>query len=194
MDDFTDGVWATTVINSNSPRMLDIPMAQGLIDFAAAGQMSIITPFCLAGAMAPIKVAGALTLQHAEALTGITLAQLTRAGAPISYGGFSSNVAWSPGTSRLWLRMTAWLHGGIGSSPVTQSGEVATLRPEAGVSALLARLHVHAADYPLDALAPALRATRLGALMLLQRFYDDELVLTVRAAIVVDWHDAPLPT
>ncbi|PVH28842.1 trimethylamine methyltransferase family protein [Pararhodobacter oceanensis] len=90
--DFTDGVWATTVINSNSPRMLDIPMAQGLIDFARAGQMSIITPFCLAGAMAPITVAGALTLQHAEALTGIALAQLSRSGAPISYGGFSSNV------------------------------------------------------------------------------------------------------
>lgn len=98
MDDFTDGVWATTVINSNSPRMLDVPMAQGLIDFARAGQMTIITPFCLAGAMAPITVAGALTLQHAEALTGITLAQLTHAGAPISYGGFSSNVDMKSGS------------------------------------------------------------------------------------------------
>ena len=51
-------------------------MAQGIIDFARAGQVSIITPFCLAGAMAPITVAGALTLQHAEALAGITLAQI----------------------------------------------------------------------------------------------------------------------
>lgn len=88
-EDFTDGVWATTVINSNSPRMLDNPMAQGLIDFARAGQMTVITPFCLAGAMAPVTVAGALTLQHAEALAGITLSQLASAGAPISYGGFS---------------------------------------------------------------------------------------------------------
>lgn len=97
-DDFTDGVWASTVINSNSPRMLDNPMAQGLIDFARAGQMSIITPFCLAGAMAPITVAGALTLQHAEALAGITLSQLAKAGAPISYGGFSSNVDMKSGS------------------------------------------------------------------------------------------------
>jgi trimethylamine--corrinoid protein Co-methyltransferase len=67
-------------------------MAQGIIDFARAGQASIITPFCLAGAMAPVTVAGALILQHAEALAGITLAQLARAGAPVSYGGFSSNV------------------------------------------------------------------------------------------------------
>lgn len=96
--EFTQGVWAYTVINSNSPRMLDKPMAQGLIDFARAGQLSIITPFCLAGAMAPVTVAGALTLQHAEALFAITLAQLTKAGAPISYGGFSSNVDMKSGS------------------------------------------------------------------------------------------------
>ena len=90
--DWGSGVWAYTVINTNSPRQLDRPMAQGIIDFARAGQVSIITPFCLAGAMAPVTVAGALVLQHAEALAGITLAQLARPGAPVSYGGFSSNV------------------------------------------------------------------------------------------------------
>ena len=72
--------------------MLDIPMAQGIIDFAKAGQMTVITPFCLAGAMAPITVSGALVLQHAEALAGIVLSQLSKSGAPVSYGGFSSNV------------------------------------------------------------------------------------------------------
>jgi len=30
-------------------------MAQGLIDFARAGQVSIVTPFTLMGAMAPIN-------------------------------------------------------------------------------------------------------------------------------------------
>jgi trimethylamine--corrinoid protein Co-methyltransferase len=90
--DWASGVWAYTVINSNSPRQLDLPMAQGIIDFARAGQMSVITPFCLAGAMAPVTIAGALVLQHAEALAGITLAQMTRPGAPVSYGGFASNV------------------------------------------------------------------------------------------------------
>ena len=89
---FRDGVHCYTVINTNSPRQLDMPMAQGIIDFARAGQLSIITPFCLAGAMAPVTVAGALTLQHAEALAGIALAQVARAGAPVLYGSFSSNV------------------------------------------------------------------------------------------------------
>jgi len=81
-----------TVINSNSPRQLDIPMCMGLIDFARAGQVSIVTPFTLAGAMAPVTLAGALALQHAEALAGITLTQAVRPGAPVVYGAFTSNV------------------------------------------------------------------------------------------------------
>lgn len=81
-----------TIINTNSPRTLDIPMAQGLMDFARAGQVSIVTPFTLMGAMAPITVAGAMTLSHAEALAAITLTQLVRPGAPVCYGTFTSNV------------------------------------------------------------------------------------------------------
>ncbi|WP_435257518.1 trimethylamine methyltransferase family protein [Thioclava sp. FR2] len=91
-EDWAEGSWCYTVINTNSPRQLDLPMAQGIIDFARHGQMAIITPFCLAGAMAPVTVQGALVLQHAEALAGITLAQMTKPGAPVSYGGFASNV------------------------------------------------------------------------------------------------------
>lgn len=91
-DRFQADPWCSTVINTNSPRLIDAPMAQGLIDFARAGQLSIVTPFCLAGAMAPITVAGALVLQHAEALAGITLSQIARPGAPVLYGGFGSNV------------------------------------------------------------------------------------------------------
>jgi len=67
-------------------------MAQGIIDFALARQLLIITPFCLLGAMAPVSIAGALSLQHAESLAGITLAQITRPGAPVLYGNFASNV------------------------------------------------------------------------------------------------------
>ncbi|MEO0546862.1 MAG: trimethylamine methyltransferase family protein [Pseudomonadota bacterium] len=89
---FHEAAHCFTVINTNSPRQLDIPMSQGIIDFARWGQPSVITPFCLAGAMAPITVAGALALSHAEAMAGIALAQLVRPGAPVIYGAFSSNV------------------------------------------------------------------------------------------------------
>ena len=80
------------VINTNSPRQLDATMCQGLIDFAKAGQMTVVTPFTLAGAMAPVNIAAALTLQHAEAMAGIVLTQLVRPGAPVIYGSFTSNV------------------------------------------------------------------------------------------------------
>ena len=90
--EFSAQPWTKTVINTNSPRLIDRPMGQGILDYARAGQLLVITPFCLAGAMAPVTVEGALVLQHAEALAGITLAQLARPGAPVMYGAFGSNV------------------------------------------------------------------------------------------------------
>jgi len=97
-EEFEAKPWCYTVINTNSPRQLDVPMCQGIIDFARAGQASVITPFTLAGAMAPVTMPGALVLQHAEALTGITLAQSVRAGAPVVYGSFTSNVDMKSGS------------------------------------------------------------------------------------------------
>ncbi len=90
--EFSEQPYTYTVVNTNSPRQLDIPMAQAIVDFAKAGQIVMVTPFTLSGAMAPISLAGALTQQHAEALFGITLSQLVRPGAPVVYGGFTSNV------------------------------------------------------------------------------------------------------
>src|ERR1051325_7081587 len=87
-----------TIINTNSPRVLDTPMADGIMDFALAGQVQMITPFTLAGAMAPITIAGALTLAHAEMLGGLVLAQITRPGAPVVYGSFTSNVDMKSGS------------------------------------------------------------------------------------------------
>ena len=80
------------VINTNSPLQLDIPMAEGLIALARHGQVNVITPFTLAGAMAPVSIAGALVLQHAEAMAGICLTQIVKRGVPVMYGGFTSNV------------------------------------------------------------------------------------------------------
>ena len=79
-------------INTNSPRLLDGPMAQGLLTFARARQPVVVTPFTLSGAMAPATVAGALVEQNAEALAGIALAQVASPGCPVVYGGFTSNV------------------------------------------------------------------------------------------------------
>lgn len=81
-----------TIINSNSPLRLDIPMGEGLVAMARAGQPIALTPFTLSGAMSPVTIAGALTQQNAEALALIALAQIVSPGAPVLYGGFTSNV------------------------------------------------------------------------------------------------------
>jgi trimethylamine--corrinoid protein Co-methyltransferase len=81
-----------TVVNSSSPLRLDAPMLQGIMEFARRGQVVCITPFTLAGAMAPVTLAGALSEQNAEALAGMVLTQVVRPGSPVIYGGFTSNV------------------------------------------------------------------------------------------------------
>jgi trimethylamine--corrinoid protein Co-methyltransferase len=86
------------IINTNTPLQLDIPMAEGLITLAQHGQAAAVTPFTLSGAMAPVTLAGALALQHAEAMAGIALTQIVRPGAPVLYGGFTSNVDMKTGS------------------------------------------------------------------------------------------------
>jgi trimethylamine--corrinoid protein Co-methyltransferase len=81
-----------TSFNTNSPRRVDEELLDGLMCFAEYGQVNMITPFTLAGAMAPITVAGALVEQTAEALGVIAFTQMVKAGAPIMFGGFTSNV------------------------------------------------------------------------------------------------------
>jgi trimethylamine--corrinoid protein Co-methyltransferase len=81
-----------TIINTSSPLRIDAPMLRGCIEMARRNQIVCITPFTLAGAMAPVTVAGALVEQNAEALAGIAFCQAVRPGAPTIYGGFTSNV------------------------------------------------------------------------------------------------------
>jgi trimethylamine--corrinoid protein Co-methyltransferase len=81
-----------TIINSSSPLRLDTPMLEGIIEMARHNQVVVLTPFTLAGAMAPVTIAGALVQQNAEALAGLVLAQIVRPGSPFVYGGFTSNV------------------------------------------------------------------------------------------------------
>ncbi len=81
-----------SVINTSSPLRLDEPMCTGIIEYARRNQALVITPFTLAGAMAPVTIAGAVVQQNAEALAGICLSQVVRRGSPVMYGGFTSNV------------------------------------------------------------------------------------------------------
>lgn len=90
-----------TIINTNSPLQLDIPMMQGIYDMASHGQPVVVTPFTLSGAMAPVTIAGAVTLQNAEGLAALAYSQMVREGAPAVYGAFTSNVDMQSGAPAL---------------------------------------------------------------------------------------------
>ena len=81
-----------TNINSTSPLKHDVPMLDGALRCVRRNQGLIVTPFTLAGAMAPVTMAGAVAQSVAEALCAIALAQWVRPGAPCAIGTFTSNV------------------------------------------------------------------------------------------------------
>ncbi|MEM7197145.1 MAG: trimethylamine methyltransferase family protein [Pseudomonadota bacterium] len=92
IEEFDDKPRLMSVINTNSPLRLDKPMMQGIIEMSRRNQVVVVTPFTLSGAMAPVTLVGALAQQNAEALAAIAFSQMVRPGAPVIYGGFTSNV------------------------------------------------------------------------------------------------------
>ena len=77
-------------INSLSPLQYSSEMAGAIIEYAKNGQANMLGGMVMAGATGPVQLPGTLVLQNAEFLSGVVLAQLTRAGAPCVYGGTST--------------------------------------------------------------------------------------------------------
>ncbi len=83
--------------NANSPLVWDSVMLGAARAYAEANQAVLVTPFILAGAMAPVTVAGAATQTLAEAMAGMAFVQLVRPGAPVIFGSFASSVSMQSG-------------------------------------------------------------------------------------------------
>ena len=81
-----------TNINSTSPLKHDHPMIDGCLRLIRKGQAVVVTPFTLAGAMAPVTMAGAVAQSIAEALCAIALFQYVAPGCACVIGTFTSNV------------------------------------------------------------------------------------------------------
>ncbi|MDQ2092844.1 trimethylamine methyltransferase family protein [Rhodobacteraceae bacterium 10Alg 79] len=82
----------TSLININSPLTFDDVMMGAMEVYAENMQASIISPFIVGGAMAPVSVAGTLTQVLAEVLAGVAYSQLVRPGAPVIFGAFVSSI------------------------------------------------------------------------------------------------------
>ncbi|PIE12232.1 MAG: trimethylamine methyltransferase [Rhodobacterales bacterium] len=87
----------TSLININSPMTFDDVMMGAMEVFAENNQASIVSPFIVGGAMAPVSVAGTLTQVLAEVMAGISYNQLIRPGAPVIMGTFVSSIDMNSG-------------------------------------------------------------------------------------------------
>ena len=125
-----------TNINSTSPLKHDWPMIDGCLRLARRGQAIFVTPFTLAGAMAPVTMAGAVTQSIAEALCAIALFQYVRPGIPCVMGTFTSNVDMKTGAPAFgtaeYMRATQ-MTGQMGrfyNLPIRSSGVCAANVPD----------------------------------------------------------------
>jgi trimethylamine--corrinoid protein Co-methyltransferase len=86
-----------SLINANSPLVWDATMLGAARAYAEANQATLLTPFILAGAMAPVTAAGVCAQTLAEALGGMAFVQLVRPGAPVVLGSFASSMSMQSG-------------------------------------------------------------------------------------------------
>lgn len=86
-----------SLINCNSPMVLDGTMLGALKVYARANQASIVSPFIVGGAMSPVTVAGTLTQVLCEATSAIAFTQLCRPGSPVIFGTFATAISMQSG-------------------------------------------------------------------------------------------------
>jgi trimethylamine--corrinoid protein Co-methyltransferase len=104
----------TSLININSPLTFDSTMMGALEVFASNNQASIISPFIVGGAMAPVTVAGTLTQVLAEVLAGVAYSQLVCAGAPVIFGAFVTSIDMNSGAPTFGTPEAAHITYGAG--------------------------------------------------------------------------------
>ncbi|MGO4917772.1 trimethylamine methyltransferase family protein [Pseudogemmobacter sp. W21_MBD1_M6] len=109
-----DNTVMTSLININSPLTFDSTMMGALEVFARNNQASIISPFIVGGAMAPVTVAGTLTQVLAEVLAGVAYSQLVRAGAPVIFGAFVTSIDMNSGAPTFGTPEAAHITYGAG--------------------------------------------------------------------------------
>lgn len=129
-----------------SPLRLAPSFCHTVIDGVRLGLPVNIVSMAMAGATAPVTLAGAVTIQNAEVLGGIVLSQLVRKGAPIIYGSTTTIMDLKLGTSPMGCpeigmvsaaaaklaqhyQLPSWVAGGWGDTKLAdaQAGHEKTL-------------------------------------------------------------------
>ncbi|MFN3936197.1 MAG: trimethylamine methyltransferase family protein [Gemmobacter sp.] len=204
-DEFDASPRMYTNINSVSPLKHDFPMLDGAMRLARRGQPVVVTPFTLAGAMAPVTMAGAVALSLAEALSAIALLQYIRPGCPVAIGTFTSNVDMKTGAPAFgtpeYIRatqMTGQMARFYGL-PLRSSGTCAANVPDAQAmwetcnslwAAITSGTHLvyHAAGWLEGGLiaSPEKFVMDCEVLQMIQRYFEDATWATGAEDIAID--------
>ena len=104
----------TSLININSPLTFDSIMMGALEVFAKNNQASIVSPFIVGGAMAPVSIAGTLTQVLAEVLAGVAYSQIIRPGSPVIMGTFVASIDMNSGAPTFGTPEAAHITYGAG--------------------------------------------------------------------------------
>ncbi|MEO0357549.1 MAG: trimethylamine methyltransferase family protein [Pseudomonadota bacterium] len=194
-----------TNINSTSPLKHDHPMIDGCLRLARRGQAIVVTPFTLAGAMAPVTMAGAVAQSIAEALCAIALFQFVRPGTPCVIGTFTSNVDMKTGAPAFgtpeYMRATQ-MTGQMGrfyGLPIRSSGVCAANVPDGQAmwetsNSLWASVQsgtnmvYHAAGWLEGGLiaSPEKFVMDCEVIQMIQRYMEPEVIGTSRDDLAVD--------
>jgi trimethylamine--corrinoid protein Co-methyltransferase len=96
-----------------SPLKLIDDVCQIIMETARTGTVCNILSMAMAGATAPVTLAGALVTHNAEILGGITLSQLTRKGAPVIYGSSTTAMDLRMGTASVGTPEAGLVSGAV---------------------------------------------------------------------------------
>jgi trimethylamine--corrinoid protein Co-methyltransferase len=100
------------ICSVGSPLQMIQMQLEGLLICADYGQPLAMSPEAIAGATAPVTLAGLLTQQNANILAHITLAQIFRPGTPVLYGTVSTIANMRLGTVALGAVETGLITAG----------------------------------------------------------------------------------
>lgn len=96
-----------------SPLKLTKESTQVIIEAARSGVQTMVISMALAGASAPVTLAGTLVIHNAEVLSGLVLSQLTCKGTPVFYGSSTTAMDMKCGTSAVGCPELGMISAGV---------------------------------------------------------------------------------
>lgn len=118
LDKLSDAPFVGFITSITSPLQIDNDRAEILMQVARHRLPLVVSTAPVAGATAPVTLAGTLTMQNVEALIGIVLSQLVNPGAPVFYSAVPYTMDMRSGTF-----LAGSIESGLMNAAITQMAQ-----------------------------------------------------------------------